>query len=162
MHAQMRFRQQHGGCDAAGAVCRGGKGMHKMGHRLQTGRTSGLHAVRAQKRAVRQPLRLTLAVVKIGGKVQSLHGSHYGYQFISGIPFMSRQTIWATKVAALVKGGNSEAAIAQIKVAPTVKDLKDLRAILISTKLMARHPNVDDATSDMIVALSAPRLSRSP
>jgi hypothetical protein len=75
---------------------------------------------------------------------------------------MSRQTIWATKVAALVKGGNSEAAIAQIKVAPTVKDLKDLRAILISTKLMARHPNVDDATSDMIVALSAPRLSRSP
>lgn len=43
------------------------------------------HAVRAQKRAVRQPLRLTLAVVKIGGKVLSLHGSHYGYQFISGI-----------------------------------------------------------------------------
>jgi hypothetical protein len=75
---------------------------------------------------------------------------------------MSRQTIWATKVAALVKGGNSEAAIAQIKVAPTVKDLKDLRALLISAKLMARHPNVDDATSDMIVALSAPRLSRSP
>jgi len=47
-------------------------------------------------------------------------------------------------------------------VAPTVKDLKDLRALLIAAKLMARHPNVDDATSDMIVALSAPRLSRSP
>ena len=75
---------------------------------------------------------------------------------------MSRQSVWATKVAALVQGGNSAAAIAQIKVAPTVKDLRDLRTLLISAKLLARHPNVDDATSDMIVALSAPRLSRSP
>jgi len=75
---------------------------------------------------------------------------------------MSRQSIWATKVAALVQGGNSEAAIAQIKVAPTVKDLKDLRVILTSSKLLARHPNVDAATKDMIVALSSPRLHRSP
>lgn len=75
---------------------------------------------------------------------------------------MSRQSIWATKVAALIQGGNSEAAIAQIKVAPTVRDLKDLRALLMSSKLLARHPNVDDATSDMIVALSSPRLHRSP
>jgi hypothetical protein len=75
---------------------------------------------------------------------------------------MSRQTIWATKVAALVQGGNSAAALAQIKVAPTVKDLKDLRALLIAAKLMAKHPNVDSATSDMIVSLSSPRLHRSP
>ena len=75
---------------------------------------------------------------------------------------MSRQSMWATKVAALVQGGNSEAAIAQIKVAPTVKDLKDLRALLISAKVLARYPNVDEATSDMIVALSSPRLHRSP
>jgi hypothetical protein len=75
---------------------------------------------------------------------------------------MSRQTIWATKVAALVQGGNSAAALAQIKVAPTVKDLKDLRALLIAAKVMAKHPNVDAATSDMIVALSSPRLHRSP
>lgn len=75
---------------------------------------------------------------------------------------MSRPSIWATKVAALIQGGNSEAALAQIKVAPTVKDLKDLRALLISLKLLARHPNVDDATSDMITALSSPRLHRSP
>lgn len=75
---------------------------------------------------------------------------------------MSRQTIWATKVAALVQGGNSAAALAQIKVAPTVKDLKDLRALLIAAKVMARHPNVDSATNDMIVALSSPRLHRSP
>ena len=75
---------------------------------------------------------------------------------------MSRQSIWATKVAALVQGGNSAAAIAQIKVAPTVKDLKDLRAMLMASKLLAKHPNVDDATSDMIVALSSPRLHRAP
>jgi hypothetical protein len=75
---------------------------------------------------------------------------------------MSRQTIWATKVAALVQGGNSAAALAQIKVAPTVKDLKDLRALLIGAKVMAKHPNVDSATNDMIVALSSPRLHRSP
>lgn len=75
---------------------------------------------------------------------------------------MSRQSVWATKVAALIQGGNSAAALAQIKVAPTVKDLQQLRALLTSAKLLARHPNVDDATRDQIVALSSPRLSRSP
>ena len=75
---------------------------------------------------------------------------------------MSRQSIWATKVAALIRGGNSDAAIAQIKVAPTVKDLKDLRTLLATAKLLAKHPNVDAATSDMIIALSSPRLHRSP
>ena len=33
---------------------------------------------------------------------------------------------WAAKVLALLKGGNTSAAIAQIKVAPTVKDLRQL------------------------------------
>ena len=75
---------------------------------------------------------------------------------------MSRQSIWATKVAALIQGGNSAAAIAQIKVAPTVKDLKDLRTLLSTAKLLAKHPNVDAATSDMIVTLSSPRLHRAP
>lgn len=75
---------------------------------------------------------------------------------------MSRQSIWASKVAGLIRGGNSTAAIAQIKVAPTVKDLKDLRTLLATANLLAKHPNVDAATSDMIVALSAPRLHRSP
>ena len=75
---------------------------------------------------------------------------------------MSRQSIWATKVMALVKGGNSSAAIAQIKVAPTVKDLQDLRKLLSAAKLLSAHPNVDAATTDMIAALSAPRLHRSP
>ncbi len=75
---------------------------------------------------------------------------------------MSRQSVWAPKVLALIKGGNSAAAIAQIKVAPTVKDLQDLRKLLTSARLMQAHPNVDAASSDMIDSLSAPRLHRSP
>ena len=61
-----------------------------------------------------------------------------------------------------IKGGNSSAAIAQIKVAPTVKDLQDLRKLLIAANLLKSQPNVDAATSDMIAELSAPRLHRSP
>jgi hypothetical protein len=80
----------------------------------------------------------------------------------SGNLIMSRPNIWATKVAALVTGGNSTAALAQIKVAPTVKDLQQLRALLTAAKVLTRHPNVDDATRDQIVALSSPRLHRSP
>ena len=75
---------------------------------------------------------------------------------------MSRQSIWATKVAALIKSGNSAAAIAQIKVAPTVKDLQDLRKLLTTANLLKLHPYVDSASTDMIAALSAPRLHRSP
>ena len=75
---------------------------------------------------------------------------------------MSRQSVWATKVAALVQGGNAQAALAQIKVAPTVKDLQQLRTLLAGAKLLERHPNVDAATSDQIVLLSSPRLHRSP
>ena len=75
---------------------------------------------------------------------------------------MSRQSVWATKVAALIKGGNSTAAVAQIKVAPTVKDLQALRTLLSAAQLLKSNPNVDAATSDMIAELSAPRLHRAP
>ena len=75
---------------------------------------------------------------------------------------MSRPQVWATKVAALIQTGNSAAALAQIKVAPTVKDLQQLRVLLTQAKLLAKHPNIDAATTDMIAALSAPRLHRSP
>ncbi|MBA3057469.1 MAG: hypothetical protein KJ614_04450 [Gammaproteobacteria bacterium] len=75
---------------------------------------------------------------------------------------MSRPQVWATKVAALIQTGNSAAALAQIKVAPTVKDLQQLRVLLTQAKLLARHPNIDAATTDMIAALTAPRLHRSP
>ena len=75
---------------------------------------------------------------------------------------MSRPQVWATKVAALIQTGNSAAALAQIKVAPTVKDVQQLRVLLTQAKLLARHPNIDAATTDMIAALTAPRLHRSP
>lgn len=75
---------------------------------------------------------------------------------------MSRQSVWAPKVAALIKGGNSTAAIAQIKVAPTVKDLQELRKLLTVGNLLKANPNVDAASNDMIAELSAPRLHRAP
>ena len=75
---------------------------------------------------------------------------------------MSRPSVWAPKDAALIKAGNVDGALAQIKVAPTVKDLKDLRLMLAGANLLAKHKNVDEATSDQIVALSSPRLHRSP
>jgi len=49
-----------------------------MGDRLQTRSSHSLKAMLAQKGAVCQPFGRTAAVVKIGGKVQSLHGSNYG------------------------------------------------------------------------------------
>jgi hypothetical protein len=75
---------------------------------------------------------------------------------------MSRPSVWAPKVAALVQSGNSQAALAQIKVAPSVRDIQQLRDLLLKQKLLSSHRNVDQATADQIVALSAPRLHRSP
>ena len=75
---------------------------------------------------------------------------------------MRQPSPWPAKVAALLKSGNLEGALAQIKVAPTVRDVEQLRALLASAKLLAKHPNVDAATADQIVALSSPRLHRSP
>jgi len=75
---------------------------------------------------------------------------------------MARQSIWAGKVAILIQGGNTSAALAQIKVAPTVKDLQQLRSLLLVNGTLARNKALDDATSDQIAALSAPRLHRSP
>lgn len=75
---------------------------------------------------------------------------------------MSRHSAWATKVAALIQGGNSSAALAQIKVAPTVKDVQELRTILSNANLLSKNPNVDATTKDQIIALSGSRLHRSP
>ena len=75
---------------------------------------------------------------------------------------MSRPSVWAPKVAALVQSGQTQAALAQIKVAPTVRDLEQLRALLTTAKTLSKHPNIDAATRDMVVALSSPRLHRSP
>lgn len=75
---------------------------------------------------------------------------------------MSRQSLWATKVASLIQGGNTSAALAQIRVAPTVRDVQQLRTLLSTQGLLARHRLVDEATTDQIQALSAPRLHRAP
>lgn len=75
---------------------------------------------------------------------------------------MSRPAIWAAKVAALIKGGNTQAALAQIKVAPSVKDVEQLRTLLDSTQLLKRHPDIDATTQDQIAALKGSRLHRAP
>lgn len=69
---------------------------------------------------------------------------------------------WATKVLTLIKGGNTPAAISQIKVAPSVKDLRQLQAALILAKLKPAQPQVDQVVADQIDALLGPRLHRSP
>ena len=75
---------------------------------------------------------------------------------------MARSNQWAGKVLALIKGGNTAAAVAQIKVAPSVKDLKALHAAMIVHKLTGRWRDVDAAIADNTATLSAPRLHRSP
>jgi hypothetical protein len=74
----------------------------------------------------------------------------------------SKTNDWAAKVLALLKGGNTSAAIAQIKVAPSVKDLKQLGDAVAAAGLAGRWRDADAAIEDNIAALSAPRLHRSP
>jgi hypothetical protein len=75
---------------------------------------------------------------------------------------MARANEWSNKVLALVKGGKTQAAIDQIKVAPTVKDLKHLQAALAAAGLAGRQRELDAAVVDNLALLSAPRLHRSP
>ena len=75
---------------------------------------------------------------------------------------MARASEWAGKVLVLIKGGNMAGAIAQIKVAPSVKDIKALQAMLATAQFKGRWPDVDTVVADNIDALSAPRLHRSP
>ncbi|MEP6720400.1 MAG: hypothetical protein ABJA77_03085 [Variovorax sp.] len=75
---------------------------------------------------------------------------------------MARANDWAGKVMALINGGNATAAIAQIKVAPSVKDLKALQTIMTLSRLTGKYRNVDTAIADNLALLAAPRLHRSP
>lgn len=63
---------------------------------------------------------------------------------------------------ALLRAGNPAAAIAQIKVAPSVRDLKALEKALTAAKLIGKWPDVDVAIGESLQALSSPRLHRSP
>lgn len=69
---------------------------------------------------------------------------------------------WSEKVLVLIAGGNIAAAIAQIRVAPGVKDLRALRAAVIVHKFDGRWRDLDEAIADNLDALAAPRLHRSP
>ena len=75
---------------------------------------------------------------------------------------MARTNEWSNKVLALVKGGNTPAAIAQIKVAPSVKDLRHLQLALAAAGLAGRWRELDAAVADNLDSLAAPRLHRSP
>lgn len=75
---------------------------------------------------------------------------------------MARGNEWSGKVMALLKAGNAAAAIAQIKVAPSPKDLKALQAAMPAAGLTGRWREVDAAVEDNLALLSAPRLHRSP
>jgi len=75
---------------------------------------------------------------------------------------MTRQPDWASRVLALLKQDNTNAAIAQIKVAPTVKDLQALRDEMILKRMVGRWRAVDEAVEDNLGLLSAPRLHRAP
>lgn len=75
---------------------------------------------------------------------------------------MAKTSEWPGKVFALLKVGNTAAAIAQIKVAPSVKDLKQLQAAIAAAKVTGRWRDVDVAIEENLALLSAPRLHRSP
>ena len=71
-------------------------------------------------------------------------------------------SLWSGKVLALVKSGNTAAAIAQIKVAPSVKDLLAFKKALAAAQLAGRWRDLDAAVEDNLALLAAPRLHRAP
>lgn len=75
---------------------------------------------------------------------------------------MARPTPWPDKVIALLRAGNPAAAIAQIKVAPSTRELRSLEKALAAAQLAGRWRDVDIAIQESLEALSAPRLHRSP
>ena len=75
---------------------------------------------------------------------------------------MAPTSPWPGKVMALLRAGNPAAAIAQIKVAPSVRDLRALEKALAAAQLAGKWRDVDVAIAESLQALSAPRLHRSP
>lgn len=75
---------------------------------------------------------------------------------------MASPSPWSGKVMAILRTGNTAAAIAQIKVAPTTRDLRALEKALAAAKLVGKWRDVDVAITESLQALSAPRLHRSP
>ena len=63
---------------------------------------------------------------------------------------------------ALLRAGNPAAAIAQIRVAPSVRELRALEKVLAADPLAGKWPDVDAAITESLQLLSGPRLHRSP
>ena len=75
---------------------------------------------------------------------------------------MASPSPWPGKVLALLRAGNPAAAVAQIKVAPGVRELKALEKAITAAGLAGKWPSVDVAITESLQLLSAPRLHRSP
>lgn len=75
---------------------------------------------------------------------------------------MARAKGWSDRVETLLAAGQTDAAIAQIRVAPALKDLQTLADRLARAPLHGRWPLVESAAQDALRLLSAPRLHRSP
>ncbi|MGV3570435.1 MAG: hypothetical protein ACO1PB_07535 [Ramlibacter sp.] len=75
---------------------------------------------------------------------------------------MASRSPWPDKVIALLRAGNPAGAVAQIKVAPGVRELKALEKALAAAQLAGKWRDVDLAIAESLQALSAPRLHRSP
>ena len=71
-------------------------------------------------------------------------------------------TEWVIKMMALIKSGNTAAAVAQIKATTSSKDVRQLHAVLDKARLLAGLGAVELAINDQLLALASPRLSRSP
>ena len=69
---------------------------------------------------------------------------------------------WPAKVLALVRGGNVDAAIAQIKVAPSVGDITRLQALLAQLPPWPALAQLNKVVEEERALLAAPRLHRSP
>lgn len=69
---------------------------------------------------------------------------------------------WPGKVLALIQGGNLDAAIAQIKVAPTVGDVTRLQTLLAKLPPTPALAQLNKVVEEERALLAAPRLHRSP
>ena len=69
---------------------------------------------------------------------------------------------WPNKVLALIQSGNHAAAVAQIKVAPTVGDITRLQALLAALPPTPALRQLGAFVEEERALLAAPRLHRSP
>jgi hypothetical protein len=75
---------------------------------------------------------------------------------------MARPPEWSPRVVSLIQSGNLDAAVAQIKVAPSVRDLRKLQQALVKLPRGPQHKQLDLVMEEQIALQSAPRLHRSP